>query len=1002
MPTFYWVGKGCPKDGTSNSSHLWGTSEYDWNTPSNWVVAHSLHAHTLNASTYGKKGPTLTVLTEVYAIPNRCPGPGDQVYVGHYPWLKHYKYVSPDANESSDHFLETSLSPEANNSTNGFIGVNDTFFSRFSWTPDYDPAGILGAPGISRGPYASTSTVQQVLYRPINSSNGRVTTVQVPRALYGTSTTPLYKKFYATTTNSLNGGSVTPSSLNSLVVSEWWDGPSSWQNGELPAQIVTETNTVASILDYAMAMRNQYRLGLTYTLWMPIEMVKLPPKALAPLLWGGCVAGSTGITSSLGISGGSGNTFWINSGDGGANVLADKNQALDELNVILYGDRLPLNGKYLDVGGVTGPTSPGNSYALNFWDSYPFKSVGDGLFGEEFNTVVSKLQELNCSSPTGGFSTQIPDATCYNCVGATATARSTNLTRVTSRGLTAEGARATCLFVKAHNVNVRTPFEYNKYAGNNPLGKQKFREDAAMTYRISSTVKSGASTLGDSWMMSNLGVLPERNGCTDNTGDCAHGPQGMGSWVNSCRTCNDKYVEMRLAEFFTPGITAQSPENYKTVLHADMRFGQFNLSYGRVQEANLGTPHASYGNEYAEGTKSIRGISSYDDMGIGEWGTIGSLKNSLLQYDSYTFTPIQLANATTFINSNNNSWRFGLANPFWPSASTYFLGSNDSSEPTSRINRLNSFSVSATVNPMANAGVSRVFMSVGDTVEFMCGSLTSSGSNSYDYTTDMGSVFVNHGYPIVIGNNTGTVNAAEMGKFLFGSTMTGDRFYNPYISIKPLGINLSIGGGTGASGPISSNNLFTAKTAYTSPIFYAQVGDLTLDNTDFSLISPDSINYGIEKYGNKIIDRAFLKNDVLVDFRADDAAFLHFGRVLNAGSTGGTGSIYGGIIFQGETKQVVTPPAGSRFWVSKIDGNILDSRQTSVATTFVTTYYPEGQLSALGNFPNSLGAAGDVTSTGKNPQAYNKNDIFLYVKDDKIPMEQFGDIDGEVQAAAEY
>ena len=280
----------------------------------------------------------------------------------------------------------------------------------------------------------------------------------------------------------------------------------------------------------------------------------------------------------------------------------------------------------------------------------------------------------------------------------------------------------------------------------------------------------------------------------------------------------------------------------------------------------------------------------------------------------------------------------------------------------------------------------------------MGGSLTSSGQNAYNYTQDMGSVYVNHGYPIVIGNNSGVGSFGTMGKFLFGSTITGSRFFNPYISIKPVGVSIynqpGVDGPTGMSGP---SNTRTVKTAYTSPIFYSQVGDLALDNTDFTLISPDSINYGIEKYGNKTIDRAFIRNDVIVDFTKDDAGYLHFGRILNSGSTGGTGSVYGGIIFESDTNQIITPPAGARFWVSKIDGNILDTRQTSVPTNFVSTYYPEGQLEAQGNFPSILGNNGEVTSTGRNPYAYKRNEIFEYVKDNVINIE-VGNIEGEIQA----
>lgn len=69
MPTFYWVGNGCPKDGTSSTSHLWGISEYSWNNPSNWIVAHSLHEVPVGSGTanvFRKK-------VEVYAVPNRVP-----------------------------------------------------------------------------------------------------------------------------------------------------------------------------------------------------------------------------------------------------------------------------------------------------------------------------------------------------------------------------------------------------------------------------------------------------------------------------------------------------------------------------------------------------------------------------------------------------------------------------------------------------------------------------------------------------------------------------------------------------------------------------------------------------------------------------------------------------------------------------------------------------------------------------------------------------------------
>jgi hypothetical protein len=116
-----------------------------------------------------------------------------------------------------------------------------------------------------------------------------------------------------------------------------------------------------------------------------------------------------------------------------------------------------------------------------------------------------------------------------------------------------------------------------------------------------------------------------------------------------------------------------------------------------------------------------------------------------------------------------------------------------------------------------------------------------------------------------------------------------------------------------------------------------------------------------------------VKNDCIVNHNNDEGGYLHFGRIINSGSTGGTGSVYGGIIFQNEVNQLLIPPSGARYWISRIDGNIVDSRQKTMSVGFVATNYPEGNLSGM---PSEVDANGTVTVTStKNPKAYQANEI---------------------------
>lgn len=980
MPTFYWVGKGCPRDGTPTNSHQWGLSDYDWNTPSNWVVAHSLHAHRLVPGS-GVSTPTIRVLTEVYAIPNRCPGPGDEVFVGHFPWLRHQPMSRSGEFAIYDLYQRT---PEAT-----VIGVNDLFWNSTAWQPDTAGRGELSAPGFSKAASPEQATVQQVLYAPIDPLNGKVTTVSVPKALEGTSTVPLYRRFYATNSTSLSPNVGVPTTAYSW----WWDGPSTWLNQVQPGEQVNEVGRISSILSVDMTRKNEYRNKRGYFLPSYQYFTRLPKKAESPLLWGGCVAGSTGTTAESGISGGSGYTYWRNANTISANpnIIAATAQALDTLNIVMYSDSL-VEG-ITASGSVLVPTMGATAYTYNiaFYDPYPFKSVGDGLYGEEYETVVANLRKPYCGGWTGGMLTQLDD--CYNCYGAGATGatsqRLLTLDRVVSKSLTAEGARINGLFVKAHNVNVRSPFEWNKYAGNNPLGFQNFREDRAPVDRPSCRLFSGSGvtpiSCGDSWIARQIG-----DSCINSSGEydgnCA---ENFGGWAVSGRNNKDKFVELRLAEFYN-GPTGTDQENLKTILHADMRFGQFNLAYGRVQEANLGTPHGSYGNEYGEGPKTIYGLSSYNTgtPAIVSWD-YSDIRNALSYYRTQSLNPYFVGKETTYIRSEQEA--YGRANPFWPSSGVYFIGGL-SGQIESRVNQLNLFSVSATINPMTKVGVSRIFLGYGDNVEFGGQCLTANSANPYNYTKDMGNIYVNHGYPVIAPNNTSLNAAVSMGSFFHGSTVTGDSFYAPYIVIKPLGLqDQGFDGGTGMSG--GETEIRLVKTAFTSPIFNSQIGDLVIDNTDFVFVSPDDIGVrDRQKYGNKVIDRLIVKNESVVDYTNDTAGYLHFGRILNSGSTGGTGSVYGGILFQGEKDQFVVPPAGARLWISRIDGNTIDSRQKTMSVGFVATNFPEGKLDKLGNFPSELDASGTVTSTGKNPNAFNQNLIANAKMENQLGLEdELGD-----------
>jgi hypothetical protein len=305
---------------------------------------------------------------------------------------------------------------------------------------------------------------------------------------------------------------------------------------------------------------------------------------------------------------------------------------------------------------------------------------------------------------------------------------------------------------------------------------------------------------------------------------------------------------------------------------------------------------------------------------------------------------LQTYNYTNFVNMDNNAGKFGYANPYWTSQSVYFLGGMSGSDAPSRVNRLNSYSVSATVAPTTSVGVARIFLGYGDNFEHLGKSLVADAS-AKDYTKDFGKVFVNHGYPVVAPNtNVGTV-----GVFQFGSRLTGNDYYCSLINLKSVGNQNSSGG--------------KPKTAFTTLFMNSDVGDMVLDNSDFVFISPESmVTQDIRKYGNKNIDRLFVRDNSNIDISSDIHGYLHFGRILSAGSTGGTGSVYGGIVFQGDNNQVFTPAAGTRLWVSVIDGQVTDNRQQSMLLGYVATNQPVGKL-ADGNLPGSLDSTGVVSST---------------------------------------
>jgi len=964
MPTFYWVGKGCPKDGTPTTSHLWGTSEYDWNTPNNWIVAHSVHYNYLDPKDAGLSGPNstsmyakLSTITEVYGVPNRCPGPGDTVYVGHYPWLKNYTNTSQSGNPE---FYSGGDRAQVDVPV---VAANTNFNNSQLWGLSNGLVESLSSPLSSN---LARPSVLQVLYRPINQTNGKVVPLTVPTAMYGTSTDIKYKKFYATNTTSLtNFGKVYTN------YAEWWDGPSTWVNpNQQPSEILSETTKIKSSIDFLMNNRNRYRTRQTLSFATLPEFVNLPSQASAPLLWGGCVAGTTGITSAYGISGGSGNTFWPNAGAGGIDFIASRYQGLDKLNIIVYSDTVLGRKNYIAVGsGMSGGTGTFSSTYINsavFYDPYPFKSVGDGLFGEESVRVIDGLKEPICAGPTGGFSTTYAGSGCYNCnIGLTAaswTTRQNTLAYMIAGGLTAVGYRGNGVFVKTSEVYVRTPMEYNKYAGNNASGSFSYNE----SYPPYSS-RFNTNEYGETWARS-LVVG------TDHTVVGPNADRSNGIWSDAGKNNSDKYVEIRLADFIdwtnsATGATTGS-EYLRTLVFADMRFGQFNMTYGKVQEMNLGVPNAAILNEYGEGIGQFLG----GEMMTDPTNPIVEFENQSTPFRLYAFYPLnnlELGEKTSYTSATKYSQGQNPANPFIPQNGVFFVGGKTPSEATSRINILNSLGVSTTVNPMTQVGVSRIFLSSLDTVEYMGMTITGSNPSAIDYRKYMGDIYVTHGYPYVWPNRYGEWDGSTefSGKFAYGSSLTGTNYYAPFIEMKSFSKPMSSTGGI-------QTTTQSYKTAFFTPILNSSIADLSLDNTDLLFISPDRILGEDEsKYGNKTIDRAMLKNSVSINFTEDDGGYLRFGRVLNAGSTGGTGAVYGGLVFNNEENQIILPPEGARFWVSRIDGGVLDVRQPTMDNTYVASYSNDGELALNGNFPSVLDPSGLPQSTGRRTDEYVQADL---------------------------
>lgn len=909
MPTFYWVGNGCPKDGTSSTSHLWGTSEFHWNNPNNWIVAHSLHEVTM-AGIAGMTGPrepndTFKMKVEVYAIPNRVPGPGDSVYVGHYPWLD---------------YLSTS-SLLGSGDTNGVQQTNSRLFTEMDW--------MSNASGIARNAKAALP----VLWKPYDSTTGKFRTVAVPSGVAGTSGVSINKKFYATTSITLN-------TSNYSGYSEWFDGTVSTN-----ATVLSEATSIASSVRDLAFHRNGVRNGQTK--WNTYNNVAnlsvLPEQAYAPLLWGGCVAGTTGVTSAAGISGGSGWTWWPNASStlntSNPNLLAATGQALDELNIVFYSDNLMDSNGAVSVAGRVYSTA-------TFWDPYPFKSVGDGLFGEEYNTVKDNFSKPHCQGVTGGQGYN--GQPCYPCAGGI-TGRASNYNAIfTNKSLTAEGVRATCLFVKANKVNVKTPHEWNKYAANNPLGEMIHHADYPPVYRYSDNLQNTSIPENTSWINKQLGLITcaGSSGCQDT----------WGTWGAAGKNDSSKYVELRLADNW--GSKTGSSESYMgTLVHAQMRFGQFNMPYGKVQELHLGIPHGSYGNEYTDGNMTILGLE-------GGVVTAETVKSALDNYKTYSNNDaMQLFNNTNFINRDNTNAKFGKANPFWPSSGVYFVGNDNTTDGTTRVNILNSYSVSSTILPTASIGVARIFLGLGDNLEFTGKSLTAP-SNAYDYTANYGSVYVNHGYPIAVPNR----NSSSFGIFQHGSMVTGDAYRASLIEAKSVG-KVNNSGGTADS----SVNSTRPKSAFVTSILNSQVGDMVIDNTDYIFLSPENFPISSkQKYGNKTVDRLFVKDNSNVDISQDTHGYIHFGRVLSA-TAGYTGSIYGGVIFQGDNNEVFYPAAGTRLWISALGGNITDNRQQSMPVAFVAS----NNIPGTGEMPNAL-VGSTVSSTSKqNPYSYIRNEIAI-------------------------
>lgn len=935
MPTFYWVGNGCPKAGTSSTSHLWGTSEYHWNTPSNWVVAHSVHRFNMpgtnpyggtagpagspdisigmTGGVSGATGPragtdTFEVFVEVYGTPNRAPGPGDTVYVGHYPWLMHKPIKTsgmvPAKTSSFNHIIN-----KANHDAGFIVKLNDTFFDQNSWNPSrysYNGGAWSQLPEHSaEGIYRRSSAPTDGAVLCVRLDPKR-RTLLVPRGVNGTSNTPINTNFYATTDVGL--GYSTPGAITQLYTPT----PLTYEDA-VSRQILYARNESISImhsLSELLWAKNAYRNGDTTVNWQSTvtptnvsnTFIPLPFKAAAPLLWGGCYS-VTGATSEVTIQGGTGPVFWANAGASGVDVWGATSQALHELNVVMYGP--------IPTGAWQIPGDRSSMY--QYQDIYPFNSVGDGLFGECYSTVLMGLQ--NAASISGGFFG-------YSCTGAATGQREVvNRSRVESRGITAEGAKAENLFVKTQNAFIYTPNEWNKLGGVNPHGLilahnpvytgEEYGRFNENFYVDASSRTPQANNWANFWLGGRDNNLPTR---TD--------------------LFNNKFVQLRFADFTTgytgsPGATA-AEWNYGTNVYAAMPYGQFSMPYGKVQTMILGADRA--------GTKSGNLPSGLEQTsGATEVNTYISDKQDLLM-TSDIFT-IGWRTHPKFISNQM------VSDSVWADKGLYFIGGLTGASYESRVNSLLVNGASVSLLPKTNVGYVNAYLGRGDMVEFMSKSLTSPpqvGTVPLPlHVQNAGKTKITHGYPQIA---NGHYFGATEGYYIHGSPLTGTAYYRPVVESttysNPVGKIVSVASGMNS-----------------------QIGDMVLKNSNFILIDDDPIQNETTS-GQKTIDRVIVQESATVDMSTDGGGYLHIGRILNAGSTGGTGSVYGGVLFESDSNCILKPAAGHRFWVSNINGKTTDSRQPNMLLSYVVSNPDVG----ASEFPSSLDNQGAVQSTSlENP-----------------------------------